>query len=140
MRNAALALCVAIMCSGCQDLAVRDVDVLALKATEGGSPGGSDYDNWFRSFNEKEGAWWQRSSSTEPFADFDTVKRDCDEYLKRTRGKDSQLMLAFSAHHARLWVLSYVQKPRPSGVVAIGGCYLWYDTLKRRVVAETYYD
>jgi hypothetical protein len=134
-----------LVCAGCQSTALRDVDVLVLgiraqdlSEEEAAQP------NWFRFFAEKEQVWFQSSTDEEPYADFLTIKKDCEAYLERTRPylKSLNLKVDYCAHHARLWVLVYGPAPPLSANVSYFGCSgtLFYDSLKRKVLAETRVD
>jgi hypothetical protein len=75
----------------------------------------------------------------EPFAPFEVIRADCRAYLAKTDSTPDDMELVYFTFHARLWVLQYVPKdPGPGRAVFGGTRVLWYDSLKRKVVAETY--
>ena len=130
--RAITAFLLAAVVAGCQSFVT--VDVLVQNA--GPNASDQDYDNWLR-YRNQEGAWVQSASAESPYVDFVDVERDCEEYMRRYHAAHGEYRLVNCAHHARLWVLTYAPVQRP-GAIMLGGIRdLWYDSLKRRVVAET---
>ena len=127
-----LILCVIVL-NGCTTNNERlGQDPLCINGPQTYPDTASRYNNWFRSYRSIPGVWVEAANIARTRRDWEIVKVDCDKYLTQTNRSDWKC--AGFLKHARLWVVR-AEKEKDGSLLSVST--LWYDSLLKKVIAET---